>query len=94
MSPLDRRNAILQGVPRLVDDARELDPEAILFVKKTIFEPVKAGLEKGGLGRRILNREPLPFPSHGNQANYRKALKQYLIKNHPANSRKIPENLA
>ncbi len=78
MSTRQRHNAILEAVPRLVEEVRDLDPKAILIVKKTVFEPVREGLERGGLGERILNEEPLPFPSHGNQRKFRISLRQYL----------------
>jgi hypothetical protein len=71
-----RRRAIIKEIPRLVDETRKLNPEKIVIVKASIFAVVKSALEEAGLGRKILNKGPLPFPSHGHQKTYRQTLRK------------------
>ncbi len=78
----ERRKAIVKGLPRLVDDVRQLGPERIVIVKASIYDPVRDALEHSGLGDRVVNLETLPFPSHGNQRKYREKLR-LLIPNEP-----------
>jgi len=80
LRPLERRKAVLQQTPRLIDDVIEADPLHILVVKSTIFNPVVIALEESGLRSRILNTGPVPFPSHGNQRIYRSLLRRALLK--------------
>src|SRR3989441_12027272 len=80
LRPLERRKAVLQQTPRLIDDVIEADPPHILVVKSTIFNPVVKALEESGLRSRILNTGPVPFPSHGNQRIYRSLLRRALLK--------------
>ena len=81
LSPKDRRIAIATGASRLPRKVEALDPDRILLVKKTIFEPALQALEKAGFDRRVLNQMPIPFPSHGNQRKYRQLLRKILRKN-------------
>jgi hypothetical protein len=57
-----------------------LDPDSIIIVKQTVFRPVYDALESIGLGARVLNRRPLPFPSHGNQRRFRTQLRRLIRK--------------
>jgi len=82
LRPMKRRKAVLQQMPRLIDDVIEADPPHILVVKSTIFNPVVMALEESGLRSRILNTGPVPFPSHGNQRVYRSSLRRALTKAH------------
>ncbi len=50
----------------------------ILIVKANVFGPVREELEKAGLGGRILNKRPIPFPSHGWQSKYRSQVRQLI----------------
>ncbi len=75
LSSRERRFAVDREVPKLVDEVNRLLPEQILIVKNTIYASVRAGLEKAGLSEKILNKTPIPFPSHGNQRIYREKLK-------------------
>jgi len=84
MLPWERREAILQQIPRLIDDVIEADPLHILIVKSTIFNLVFIALEESGLQSRTLNNRPVPFPSHGNQRNYRSSLRRALTSAHPS----------
>lgn len=76
LKPMERRRAIIEGIPRLVADTRELNPESILIVKSNIFAPVRDAIEEAGLDKRIRNEEALPFPSHGHQKTYRRKLRE------------------
>jgi len=78
LSSIERRKAILQGVPRLAEDVAEANPLHIFIVKCSIFDPVTSALERSELWRRVLNKGPVPFPSHGNQRKYRSMLKRAL----------------
>src|SRR5205807_1799499 len=84
MRPLKRSEAVLQQMPRLIDDVIDADPLHILVVKSTIFNPVVIALEESGLRSRILNTRPVPFPSHGNQRVYRSSLRRALTRAHPS----------
>ena len=80
LSPKARRISIAREAPSLARRAKKLDPDSIVIVKQTVYGPVRHALETAGLGDRILNTEPLPFPSHGNQRRYRLRLRR-LIRN-------------
>src|SRR5207247_10664600 len=80
LSPKARRISIAREAPGLARRAKELDPGSIVIVKQTVYGPVRHALETAGLGDRVLNTEPLPFPSHGNQRRYRLRLRR-LIRN-------------
>src|SRR5712691_10586400 len=80
VSPVDklplfeRRKAVLSQTRRLVIDVIEANPDHILIVKSSIFNPVRNALSESGLSNRVLNTGPVPFPSHGNQRTYRSVL--------------------
>jgi hypothetical protein len=76
----ERKTTITRGAARVVSRVRELEPESIVIVKKTVFAPVRDVLEKAGLGESVLNTRPLPFPSHGNQRKYRTMLRRLISK--------------
>jgi hypothetical protein len=79
-----RRISTFIGALTLPNRVEELDPDRILIVKKTVFKPATQALRDAGLGNRILNTEPLPFPSHGNQKRFRKMVRRLLNGNrHP-----------
>jgi hypothetical protein len=80
LRPVQRREAVLQQIPRLVQDVIDLDPSHIFVVKSSIFNPVITALREHGLGSKILNSRPVPFPSHGNQRIYRSLMKRALVK--------------
>ena len=80
MRPRERREAVRQQIPRLVNDVIEADPFHILVVKSSIFNPVIIALRESGFQSQILNTGPVPFPSHGNQQIYRSILKGALLK--------------
>ncbi len=73
-----RREAIERGAMRIVGEVMELRPKSILVVKSNVFQPVKNKLEKAELGGQILNKEPIPFPSHGWQSKYRSKVRHLL----------------
>jgi hypothetical protein len=75
-----RKRAIMDGTSNLVQMVSELNPNAIIIVKSNIYEPVKHALDSGGFDGKILNRKPLPFPSHGRQQSYRKRINDILRK--------------
>jgi hypothetical protein len=71
----ERKRVIMDEIPKLIGEVRKLDPQSIIIIKASIFEVVKEALEKAGFGKRILNHEALPFPSHGHQKIYRQKLR-------------------
>ena len=77
---VERREAVLDQTPRLINDVIDADPLHILVVKSSIFKPVIMALRKCGLRSKILNSGPVPFPSHGNQRIYRTLLRRALVK--------------
>ena len=80
MRPRDRREAVLEQIPRLVNDVIEANPLRILVVKSSIFNPVVIALRESGFQSQILNSGPVPFPSHGNQRIYRSMLRRALTR--------------
>ncbi len=80
LQPKQRRISTIQGVSTLPHRVRELDPTRILIVKKTVFKPARQFLIEAGLGDRILNTKPLPFPSHGNQRKFRTMIRRLVNK--------------
>ena len=75
-----RMEAIKDQLPRLVEDVILADPANIVIIKSTIFGPVKSALEEAGFGPSLMNNQPIPFPSHGNQRRYRIMLKGLLAR--------------
>ena len=73
-----RDREVREGALRVTSEVRGLSPKSILIVKANVFGPVKSELEKAGLGGRILNRQPIPFPSHGWQSRYRSQVRQFI----------------
>ena len=73
-----RRKSIRDQLPRLIENVKRADPPIIVIVKSSIFEPVRSALEEAGFGSRVLNAQPIPFPSHGNQQKYRSMMKKLL----------------
>ncbi|HEV2120031.1 MAG TPA: hypothetical protein VGS11_08025 [Candidatus Bathyarchaeia archaeon] len=80
LPPGKRRRAVLQEIPRLVNDVINANPLQVLVVKSSIFNPVAVALRESGLWSRVLNSGPVPFPSHGNQRFYRSMLRSALRK--------------
>jgi len=80
LSNSERRRAVLDGTPGVVQMVSELTPNGIIIVKSNIYEPVKHALESGGFAGKILNQRPLGFPSHGRQEPYRKRINDILRK--------------
>jgi hypothetical protein len=84
-----RRISTLRGALTLPRRVRELDPDRILIVKKTVFKPARQVLSEAGFRDRVLNTRPLPFPSHGNQRKFRKIMRRLVNKNGHGRSLKI-----
>lgn len=80
LRPIERRISTSQGALTLPDRVDALCPGRIVIVKKTVFKPAIQALSGAGFGGRVLNAEPLPFPSHGNQKKYRIMLRRLLKK--------------
>jgi hypothetical protein len=80
LPPRERRIWTNQGALTLPDRVDALCPDRILIVKKTIFTPAIQALSKTGFAGKVLNTEPLPFPSHGNQKKYRTMLRRMIKK--------------
>jgi hypothetical protein len=73
-----RLQEIRKGALRITGEVRALEPKRVLIVKANVFGPVRDALEKAGLGGRILNKQPIPFPSHGWQSKYRSKVRQLI----------------
>ena len=80
LQPRERRLSTIRGGLTLPGRVEALCPDRILIVKKTVFKPVIRALSETGFAGRVLNKEPLPFPSHGNQKKYRTMLRRLLKK--------------
>jgi hypothetical protein len=80
LPPRERRISTIRGAMTLPGRVEALCPDRILIVKKTVFKPAIQALSKTSFARRVLNTEPLPFPSHGNQKKYRTMLRRLVKK--------------
>jgi hypothetical protein len=80
LRPVERREAVLQQIPRLVKDVIKVNPSHIFIVKSSIFNPVSQALKEYGFLPRLRNVRPVPFPSHGNQRLYRSMLRRPVRK--------------
>lgn len=80
LSTRERNEAIASGIPTLIDKVRELNPDGIIIIKRSLFELVKAALKMAGFGGKILNKEAMPFPGSGNQSNYRRMLRTLVAR--------------
>jgi len=80
LRPRERRISTIRGALTLPGRVGALCPDRILIVKKTVFKPAIQALSKTGFAGRVLNTEPLPFPSHGNQKKYRTMLRRLVKK--------------
>jgi hypothetical protein len=85
-----RRISTIQGALTLPHRVRQLDPDRILIVKKTVFKPASQVLSEAGFRERILNTRPLPFPNHGNQRKFRMIMRLLVNWNGPEGGRKLP----
>ena len=81
MPPGQRRLSTAQGALTLPNRVKRLGPAGILIVKKTVFSPVSRALSIAGFDNRILNKNSLPFPSHGNQRKFRRMLRRLVSQN-------------
>ena len=71
------KEAILrQNVPRVKKELKDLQPKRILLIKSNVHEILYAELKKEGYN--VLNDKLIPFPSHGGQTRFRKAVRKYL----------------
>ncbi|HYY90546.1 MAG TPA: hypothetical protein VE955_00995, partial [Candidatus Dormibacteraeota bacterium] len=57
-----RVKKIGEGALRIASRVRHLNPGSIVVIKKTVFHPVRDSLVQAGLGNKVLNKKPLPFP--------------------------------
>lgn len=80
LSDSERRTAIVRNSTRVAATARDLDTHKVAIIKTTVYGPVRDALERIGLGDKILNSGPMPFPSHGNQRKYRSLLRNIIKK--------------
>jgi len=75
----DKRNDVLRSnVGRILQEIEQLDPKRMLIVKKNVFEILNPAIRASGFGRRLLNREFIPFPSYGWQAEYRRRVRGHV----------------
>ena len=80
LSDGQRKAKIEAGAASIPARLQTLNPDWIVIVKKTVFGPVKDALEAAGLHKIVLNKTPLPFPSHGYQKEYRTRLRRLIEK--------------
>jgi len=58
----------------------ELRPEKILIIKSTNYDLVSSRLKEIGVGEKVINDEPIPYPGSGQQVRFREAIRRYLQK--------------
>ncbi len=77
--PENERNEVLcNNVGRTIREIGTLNPGNILILKRNVFEILHPAIRKSKFSRRLLNREFVPFPSHGWQAEYRRRIRGYI----------------
>lgn len=75
-----KRNDVLRGnVGHILQEIEELGPKKILIVKKNVFEILYPAIRASRFDRALLNRESIPFPSNGWQAEYRRRIRRYTL---------------
>lgn len=78
--PVDKDNSHLKSI--MIENCLEifrsevvsLYPEKILIIKSNVHKPAYQCLQEIGFENRVLNREPIPYPGHGNQRKYGQAI--------------------
>jgi hypothetical protein len=78
LSPKERMIAIHREANGLASRTRRLNPTYVVVVKKTVYHSVRDAFIREGLDGKILNKKPLYFPSHGNQAKFRTTLRRLI----------------
>lgn len=74
----ERTVRLREAVEDVVGRVQQIDPKRIIIVKSPLFDIVAPEIRRHGLGDRILNNGPLPFPCCGHQGQYRQEVRRLL----------------
>jgi len=74
----EKEKVLGRNIPRLLNELEELNPQRILIVKATLFDLLFSRVRATKFGSRVLNMQPIPFPSHGGQKRYREEIRKLL----------------
>ncbi len=73
-----RNEALVEGLPALGRLVERLNPSGVIIVKSNVYALARKMLGSMGMEDRVLNKESLPFPTHGRQKSYRTRIHQLL----------------
>lgn len=76
LSDAKREAALRKNVPRMMAQVNTLRPKNVLIIKQNVFEILYPAMQSSGF--TVLNKEPIPFPSHGWQAEYRSKIQELV----------------
>ncbi len=79
LSRTERDAELRRGVSRISEEIETLQPAKILLIKRNVFDILFPLLQSSK--HKLLNREFIPFPSHGWQEKYRKRIRQLVPRN-------------
>jgi hypothetical protein len=75
ITPSFQREALIAAdAHSRIEEIRVLAPEAIVLIKKTVFEGLAESFKQAGLP--VLNKSPIPFPGSGQQGNFYHEMKK------------------
>jgi hypothetical protein len=75
LSPTERHAELRRNIIHISEEIETLRPAKILLIKRNVFDILSPLLQSSKL---TLNREFIPFPSHGWQAEYRQRIQQLI----------------
>lgn len=77
ISSVERDAVLRKNVSYLREEVAMLRPKKLLIIKRNVHGILYPALQSVGMPE-VLNREPIPFPSHGWQAEYRTRIGQLV----------------
>jgi len=73
LPPKERRIALRKSVPHMMDELTAINPNGVLIIKRNVFRILYPNLKSSEF--KVLNSEPIPFPSNHWQAVYRERIR-------------------
>jgi hypothetical protein len=78
MRERERKAVLIRNIPRILRELEDLDPQMILIINATLFPLLFSRINETKFGKRLLNTQPIPFPSHGGQRRFREETSRLL----------------
>ena len=78
-TPTVSPSIIQDNAPKLIKRIKEIDPEGIVLIKKSVYENLYQRLNREGF---LVMNKMIPFPGSGQQVKFRSAMSEalYIIK--------------